>query len=69
MDERIALDLGADDEMEVAEEGSTFIIGVDGWEAVDYVDPSDDWSVQPDGSFLSPDGSTRTWPLSAPEAG
>ena len=69
MDERVALDLGAAEEMEAAEEGSTFVIGPDGWEAVDYVDPEPNWSLQADGSFVSPDGSTRSWPLAGPEPG
>jgi hypothetical protein len=67
MDERIALDRRVDEEMEAPEAGSTFVFGVDGWEAVDYVDPTADWSLQPDGSFVSPDGSTRSWPLAGPE--
>jgi hypothetical protein len=67
MDELMALGRGADEGMEGHEPGSTFVFGPDGWEAVDYVDPSTDWDLQPDGSFVSPDGSTRTWPLAGPE--
>ena len=69
MDERMALDHGVEEEMEAGDAGSTFMFGADGWEAVDYVDPDDDWSLQPDGSFMSPDGTTRTWPLAGPEPG
>jgi len=68
MDERIAIDDGVED-MDAGEAGSTVTFGAEGWETVDYVDPGDDWSLQPDGSFVSPDGTTRTWPLAGPEPG
>jgi hypothetical protein len=48
------------------EPGSTYVLTGDGWEVSDYVDPADDWSLQSDGSYLSPDGAVRTWPLAAP---
>lgn len=55
-----------EDDLEVQEAGSTFALGGEGWEATDYVDPEDDWTVMQDGSYLSPDGTCRTWPLAAP---
>ena len=58
-----------EDELEAQEPGSTFFLGEEGWEASDYLDPADDWTLLPDGSFLSPDGTVRTWPAAAPEAG
>ena len=67
MDERITTLGGAAYEMDAAEPGSTFTFGAEGWEAVDYVDPMDDWTLQSDGSFASPDGLTRTWRLGGPE--
>jgi hypothetical protein len=39
----------------------------EGWEEALYVDPSDDWSLLADGSWSSPDGRTRSWPLVGPE--
>ena len=38
-----------------------------GWESVDFVEPDADWQEQPDGSFLSPDGATRSWPQETAE--
>ena len=67
MDELLAVGGGAPDEMDDQDPGSTFAFGVDGWEATEYVDPADDWGMLPDGSWLSPDGLTRTWPLAGPE--
>lgn len=67
MDEPIVVAERAEDEIETQDAGSTFALGQEGWEASDYVDPEDDWSLLPDGSFLSPDGTIRTWPLAGPE--
>ncbi len=50
MEERITL-AGAGEEMDTADAGSTFTFGAEGWEAVDYVDPMDDWMLQSDGSL------------------
>jgi hypothetical protein len=47
--------------------GTTAVLTVDGWEAVPYVDPDDSWALQEDGSWMAPDGLTRSWPLAAPE--
>ncbi len=56
-----------EDEAEVPGAGSTFALGAEGWEATGYVDPEDDWTILSDGSFLSPDGRCRTWPVAGPE--
>ena len=48
-----------DEEIDALDPGSTFTLGTEGWEPVDYVAPGDDWLVQADGSFLSPDERTR----------
>jgi hypothetical protein len=68
MDEPVTVGAG-DDENEALAGGSTLILGEDGWEASDYVDPADDWVLLPDGSYQSADGSTRTWLLAGPEPG
>ena len=62
----LALDERAEDELDVQEAGSTFVLGVEGWEAGDYIDPEDDWSLLDDGSYLSPDETVRSWPLVGP---
>ena len=67
MDEPVMVAERAEDEMDLPEAGSTFAFGVDGWEALDYMDPGDDWTVLPDGSYVSPDGLIRTWLPSAPQ--
>jgi hypothetical protein len=67
MDELIAVDEPTEDELDAQESGSTFVLGPEGWENSDYLDPGDDWNLQPDGSYLSPDGTTRSWPLVGPE--
>ena len=52
-----------EDELQALEFGSTLRLTADGWEATDYVAPEGDWAELPDGSFQSPDGWLRTWPL------
>jgi hypothetical protein len=53
-----------DDETELSEApGTTMVLTEDGWEAVDYIAPEDDWHLAPDGSMTSPDGRTRSWLL------
>ena len=69
MDDPIIVAERAEDEIEAQEPGSTVAIGPEGWEASAYIDPDDDWSLLPDGSFLSSDGMVRTWPLAGPEPG
>jgi len=68
MDERVMVAEFAEEETDVGAAGSTFALGMDGWEASDYTDPDDDWDLLPDGSYQSPDGLTRTWPPAGPEA-
>jgi hypothetical protein len=67
MDDLMTVDERAEDELDAQDAGSTFFLGGEGWEAADYVDPADDWSLLPDGSYLSPDGTVRTWPVAGPE--
>ncbi len=67
MDETTVIDERVEDEVETQDPGSTVALGPEGWESADYIDPDDDWNLLPDGSFLSPDGMLRTWPLAGPE--
>jgi len=67
MDELIAINERAVDEIETQDAGSTLALGTEGWEVADYLDPEDDWRLQSDGSYLSPDGTIRTWPAAGPE--
>jgi len=67
MDELVAIGEPSVDELDTGDAGSTFALGGEGWEASDYQDPEEDWSLLPDGSYLSPDGTTRTWPAAGPE--
>ena len=66
MDELTTIDERAMEEMDAQEAGSTFTLGEEGWEAADYLDPADDWLLLQDGSYLSPDGTQRTWPVAGP---
>lgn len=66
VDER-AVDERAEDELESQDAGSTFVLGAEGWEAAAFLDPEDDWSLLADGSYLSPDGAIRSWPLVGPD--
>lgn len=43
--------------------GQTVVLTPEGWEASEYLAPADDWIPRLDGSFESPDGLTRSWPL------
>lgn len=67
MDELTQLDERAEEDLDLQEAGSTFALGGEGWESSDYIDPDDDWSLLADGSYLSPDGTLRTWPAAGPE--
>ena len=49
------------------EPGTTRVLTDSGWEHADYVDPAADWHLLGDGSWESPDGQTRSWPLTGPE--
>ena len=44
----------------------TFTLTPDGWEAVEYVEPTSDWTPLEDGSYESPDGTVRSYPQSNP---
>ena len=67
MDELVGLDERAEEDLDLQEAGSTFSLGGEGWESSEYIDPGDDWSLLSDGSYLSPDGTLRTWPAAGPE--
>lgn len=67
MDQYTVVGETLENEIELQEPGSTCVLTEDGWEMADYVDPADDWSLLSDGSYLSPDGTVRTWPLAGPE--
>ncbi len=45
---------------------ASFALTEAGWEEVDYVEPGSDWRITEDGSYESPDGLTRTRPVSEP---
>ncbi len=45
---------------------ATYQLSDNGWEEVDYVEPGTDWTVTDDGAYESPDGRTRTRPVSEP---
>jgi hypothetical protein len=55
-----------DDELE-GEPGATVTLTPGGWEDAPYMAPGDDWELADDGSWVSPDGLTRSWLLSGPE--
>ena len=46
--------------------GSTAVLTDEGWQATDYESPGDDWRLLGDGSWESPDGLTRSFPVDAP---
>lgn len=52
-----------DDEMDA---GSSVVLTPEGWQRVDYAEPDETWTLRDDGSYESPDGRTRTWPLNPP---
>ena len=49
------------------EPGVTRVLTDEGWEESVYIDPDEDWRLLDDGSWASPDGRTRSWPLAGPE--
>jgi hypothetical protein len=49
------------------EPGVTRVLTDEGWEEATYVDPGNDWRLLDDGSWASPDGRTRSWPVVGPE--
>lgn len=68
MDEPIIRAERAEDESEIEALGRTMVLTEQGWEASEYVDPESDWIGSEDGSYRSPDGTVRTWPLAGTEA-
>ena len=59
-----------DDDLDEAvglDPGVTRVLTAEGWEESEYVDPGDDWRLLDDGSWSSPDGHVRSWPLAGPE--
>ncbi len=60
-------DLFAADALEEpGEPGTSFALTDEGWQAIAYEAPGDDWELLPDGSFRSVDGLTRSFPLDNP---
>jgi hypothetical protein len=49
------------------EPGVTRVLTEEGWEESIYIDPGEDWRLLDDGSWSSPDGHARSWPLAGPE--
>jgi hypothetical protein len=49
------------------EPGVTRVLTDEGWEESVYIDPDENWRLLDDGSWSSPDGRTRSWPLAGPE--
>jgi hypothetical protein len=54
------------DEEQAGTLSTTVVLTADGWEDADYVEPGDDWRLLADGSYLSLDGTLRSWPLAGP---
>ena len=50
MDELETMDTLAEDELDSQADGSTFMLGPEGWEAADFIDPEADWRLLADGS-------------------
>ena len=65
MNETLSISPTSDDGRLADAPGTTMTLTAEGWEASEYLEPGDDWVVQADGSFCSPDGATRTWLLSS----
>jgi hypothetical protein len=63
------MDEDRDDPLDQADPGTTSILTPEGWEAASFVAPEPDWQLEDDGSYTAPDGRTRTWLLTGPEAG
>ncbi|HEX9634985.1 MAG TPA: hypothetical protein VGB34_05805 [Candidatus Limnocylindria bacterium] len=56
-----------EDELTSQAPGTTVVLSAEGWEEADYAEPGDDWRLLGDGSYLSPDGTIRSWPLVGPD--
>jgi hypothetical protein len=67
MNRPVADERDLDVDVEDVEPGVTRVLTDEGWEEAIYIDPGEDWRLQDDGSWASPDGRTRSWPLAAPE--
>lgn len=64
--DQAAIDDRSEDELAVQALGTTVVRTAEGWEEAEYVEPGDDWQVLGDGSYLSSDGTIRSWPLAGP---
>lgn len=53
---------------EELEPGTTRVLTTEGWEESLYIEPDESWELLDDGTWLSPDGRTRSSPLVGPEA-
>jgi len=51
---------------EPGEPGTTSVLTEEGWQLTRYEEPGDDWRLLRDGSWESPDGLTRSFPLDTP---
>ena len=51
---------------EAGSPGTTAVLTEEGWQVVDYEEPGDDWRLRQDGSWESPDGLTRSFPINPP---
>jgi hypothetical protein len=60
-------DTRSPDENELASLDRSTILTDAGWEEAEYIEPERDWRLMDDGSYLSPDGRIRSWPLAGPE--
>jgi hypothetical protein len=49
------------------EPGVTRVLTEEGWEESLYLEPAEDWRLLDDGSWSSPDGQVRSWPLVGPQ--
>jgi hypothetical protein len=50
---------------EAAEPGTTAVLTEEGWQVTDYEAPGEGWTLLADGSWESPDGQTRSFPIDA----
>jgi len=51
---------------ETGDPGTSFTLTDEGWQAIPFEAPGDDWELLSDGSFRSLDGMTRSFPLDNP---
>jgi hypothetical protein len=50
---------------EAGDPGTTAVLTEEGWQVTDYEEPGQDWRLLQDGSWESPDGLTRSFPVDA----